>query len=162
MNAASDPQTGDLYAVWQDARFEQGRFDDVAISRSADSGDHWSQPLRVNAPHGVAGVLPAIAVGGDGSVAVSYLDWRALQPQEGHTLPARYWLEISDDRAANFRERALSSAFDLMAAPDASGKFVGDYTGLVRCPQGFCAAYATTNSDQPDNPTDIRFSALTS
>ena len=160
VGAASDPQTGSLYVVWQDARFEAGRFDEVAISRSADSGDHWSAPVRVHSTQGVPGVLPAIATDPAGHVAIAYLDWRALQPQDGSTLHARYWLAESDDQAAHFRERPVSGQFDMMAAPDAGGKFVGDYFGLAPCRQGFCMAYATTNSSQPDNPTDILFSAL--
>jgi hypothetical protein len=160
VNAASDAHDGTLYVVWQDARFESGRHDDVAISRSDDGGDHWSEPVRVNAVHGVPALIPAIATDVGGHVAVSYMDWRALDPKDRTTLPARYWLAVSNDKASSFRERALSSAFDLMAAPDATGKFVGDYDGLAACAQGFCAAYATTNSGGAHNPTDIQFSTL--
>src|SRR5205823_8452508 len=47
---AIDPLTGQLYVVWQDARFNGGTFDAVAISSSMNGGKTWSEPKRVNAP----------------------------------------------------------------------------------------------------------------
>ena len=160
VTAASDPQTGTLYVVWQDARFESGLYDEVALSRSLDEGEHWTEPVRVNAKHGVPGVMPAIALDRAGLVAVSFMDWRGLRAGDETTLPANYWLAISRDQANTFQERAISKSFDMIAAPESNGKFVGDYMGLAPCQPGFCAVYATTNAGQPGNPTDIQFSAL--
>jgi len=39
---AIDPATGDLYVVWQDARFSG--HDEIVISASNDGGSHWSSP----------------------------------------------------------------------------------------------------------------------
>jgi hypothetical protein len=157
VNAAADPRRGDLYAVWQDARFSGGRHDAVALSRSADGGGHWSAPVAIDSVHGSPAVVPAIAVDAAGRVGVSFLDWRDLEAGDNTTLPARYRLAVSVDQARHFQTQALSSAFDLMLAPDAGGLFLGDYTGLAACRGGFCAMYATTNRDEPSNPTDIRF-----
>jgi hypothetical protein len=39
---AVDPSSGQLYAVWQDKRFDDGRHDGVALSTSTDGGLTWS------------------------------------------------------------------------------------------------------------------------
>ena len=157
VNAASDPATGTLYVVWQDSRFEHGLRDQVALSRSADGGEHWSIPTRVNAAQNSPGMLPAIAVRPGGEIAVSFMDWRALNAGERATLPASYWLAISTDGGVHFAETPLSARFDLLLAPDSGGLFLGDYTGLAVGPHGYSALFATTNEDEPGNPTDIRF-----
>ncbi len=157
VNATSDPTTGALYVVWQDSRFDHGVRDQVAMSRSADNGDHWSAPGRVNSRHDSPGMLPAIAVGPGGEVAVSFMDWRSQRAGDKTTLPTSYWLAISTDGGALFREVPLSTTFDLLLAPDSGGLFLGDYMGLAVCPHGYCALYATTNRNAPDNLTDIRF-----
>jgi hypothetical protein len=46
--AAIDPETGDLYVVWEDARFSGS--DETVITRSTDGGATWSTPTRVNSP----------------------------------------------------------------------------------------------------------------
>jgi hypothetical protein len=46
--AAIDPETGDLYVVWEDARFSGS--DETVITRSTDGGATWSTPKRVNSP----------------------------------------------------------------------------------------------------------------
>lgn len=58
---AIDPATGHLYVVWQDSRFNGGRFDEVALSASADGGATWSAPIRVNTPTGKPASTPPCA-----------------------------------------------------------------------------------------------------
>jgi len=51
---AVDPASGRLYLVWQDARFNDGRADGIALSSSADGGSTWTTPVKVNAtPTGI-------------------------------------------------------------------------------------------------------------
>ena len=157
VNATADPVTGALYVVWQDSRFDGGVRDQVALSRSTDGGAHWSVPARVNSKQDSPGMLPAIAVKQGGEVAVSFMDWRSLRAGDTKTLPASYWLAISTNGASAFQEKPLSTSFDLLLAPDSGGLFLGDYTGLAACEGGYCAMFATTNTNRPDNPTDIRF-----
>ena len=41
-------QSGALYAVWMDARFSDGEYNDIAVSMSIDAGVTWSKPVRAN------------------------------------------------------------------------------------------------------------------
>src|SRR5262245_29912912 len=45
---AVDRRNGNLYAVWEDGRFSNAQYHDVAFSMSADGGVTWSSPIRVN------------------------------------------------------------------------------------------------------------------
>src|SRR5919197_476274 len=68
---------GTLYAVWSDGRFSGFTHDDVALARSTDAGLPWSTPIKVNAsPAGVAAFTPSVDVASDGTVAVTYYDFR--------------------------------------------------------------------------------------
>src|SRR5262249_12581606 len=72
---------GTLYAVWSDGRFSGFTYDDVALSRSTDGGLDWSTPIKVNAsPPGVGAFTPAVDVASDGTVAVTYYDFRNNTP----------------------------------------------------------------------------------
>ncbi len=76
--SAIDPATGQLYVVWQDARFTKGQFDEVAFSTSTDGGATWSSPIQVNTntPANRPGFTPSIHVNSDGTVGVTYYDFR--------------------------------------------------------------------------------------
>jgi photosystem II stability/assembly factor-like uncharacterized protein len=55
---AVDPKSGQLYAVWQDKRFSEGRFrrhDSIALSTSTDGGLTWTK-LDIEFPEFCAGV----------------------------------------------------------------------------------------------------------
>ena len=44
LDAAVDPTNGNLYAVWEDARFSGGAYNDTALITSTDGGT-WSSPI---------------------------------------------------------------------------------------------------------------------
>src|SRR5262249_34941133 len=73
-----DPANGNLYAVWQDARFSNFQYTSIAFSMSTDGGFTWSTPIRVNqTPDDIPvgnrqAILPSVAVNQDGVVAVTY------------------------------------------------------------------------------------------
>ena len=49
-DVAVDPRNGQLYAVWQDARFSRPDgppYDSVVLSTSTDGGLTWSSPVKV-------------------------------------------------------------------------------------------------------------------
>ena len=46
--AAVDPQSGNLYVVWQDASFTQNQGVSVAFTMSANGGQTWSNPIPIN------------------------------------------------------------------------------------------------------------------
>ena len=120
---------GSLYVVWQDARFSGGAVDGIALSRSTDGGQHWTAPVRINGVGSVAAFVPSVHVRGDGTVGISYFDFRS-NTASTTSLLTDYWLAYSDDGGATWRESRVSPAFDLDMAPNAEGLFLGDYQAL--------------------------------
>lgn len=160
-----DPVTGKLYVVWQDARFSDGKYDEVAISYSCDGGQSWSEAARVNPSTGKPAFTPAISVNSAGTVGVSYYDFRSLTKRSG-TLPTDYWFTISTDGKGRFaREIHVTGPFNMLAAPfirppSTTGYFLGDYQGLVAAGKRFFLFFAKTNPGNGDNLTDIVFTAV--
>jgi hypothetical protein len=146
---------GTLYAVWSDGRFSGFARDDVALSRSTDGGLHWSNPIKVNAsPADVAAFTPAVDVAPDGTVAVSYYDFRNNTPSPS-TLPTDAFVVFSHDGGATFggEVRLTNTSFDLDLAPRAGGLFLGDYVGLDHVGTTFVSFFTQTVSGF--NPTDV-------
>jgi hypothetical protein len=152
---AVDPVNGTLYAVWSDGRFSGFAHDDVALSRSTDGGLTWSNPTKVNAsPSGVAAFTPSVDVAPDGTVAVTYYDFRNNTPSTS-TLPTDAFAVFSQDGGASFGNelQLTKNSFDLDLAPRAGGLFLGDYVGLSHVGSTFVPVYTQTISST--NPTDI-------
>lgn len=144
---AIDPETGDLYVVWQDARFSG--HDEIAISRSTDGGASWSAPKRVSSPTGNPAFTAAVAVldsgtpGVPGTVGVSYYQFgtTALGSE-----PTTYLIKEFSGPAVSSTDphsidglaaTAVSGTFNMLDAPFARGYFVGDYEGLATTGTGF-------------------------
>jgi hypothetical protein len=146
---------GTLYVVWSDGRFSGFAHDDVALSRSTDGGLHWSSPIKVNAsPSGVAAFTPSVDVSSNGTVAVTYYDFRNNTPDTA-TLPTDAFAVFSHDGGATFGDevRLTPQSFDLDLAPRAGGLFLGDYLGLSHAGTTFVPFFTQTVSS--GNPTDI-------
>jgi hypothetical protein len=140
--AAVDPNTGAIYVVWQDSTFDPRS--SIALSRSTDGGLTWSTPIKVNAtpttiPLGnQQAFTPGISVRGDGTVAVSYYDFRNNTADGGATTPTDAWIvhchAATEDCTApsswDEEIRTTDTSFDSRQAPVARGFFLGDYEGL--------------------------------
>jgi hypothetical protein len=136
---AVDHQSGNLYIVWQDNRFSGGAHDDVVFSMSADGGLTWSAPIKINQtptniPSGdQQAFTPMVAVAADGTVAVSYYDFRNNTAAAGLSTDA--WIVFGNPAQApggfGHEQRLTNTPFDMELAPVANGEFVGDYEGLV-------------------------------
>jgi hypothetical protein len=160
---AVDRNNGKLYAVWIDARFSSFQYNSIALSMSADGGFTWSTPIQVNqTPNTVPAIdrqawNPAVAVAADGTVAVSYYDFRNNTPDPGALTD--YWLAYCRPSAsapatnpANWSEvRLTNTSFNLEQAPSRtsvgfkSNFFLGDYEGLASAGNDFVAVWGMPN-----------------
>jgi hypothetical protein len=164
IDVTADPSNGNLYAVWADGRFSNFAHDDIAFSMSTDGGQTWSDPIKVNqTPSNIpAGdqqtFTPSVAVGANGTVAVTYYDFRNNTADPG--LSTDYWIVHAD---ANFtnpaswsqENRLTNASFDLEKAPVARGEFLGDYQGLAAAGNSFYALFAQAVSSS--DPSSIFF-----
>jgi hypothetical protein len=155
---AVDPNNGYLYAVWSDGRFSGGDHDDVALSRSLDGGLTWSTPIKVNqTPPGIAAFTPAVHVADDGTVGVTYYDFRNNTPAPGALTD--YFLVHSHDAGATWGDEVqlTKTSFDIEIAPVAGGYFLGDYEGLASIGNGFVPFFIQANTGNTANRTDAFF-----
>jgi hypothetical protein len=154
---AVDPTSGNLYAVWIDARFSNFQYNSIALSMSADGGLTWSQPIQVNqTPNTVPAIdrqawNPTVAVTADGTVGVTYYDFRNNTPAPGALTD--YWLAFYQPSAsapatnpANWSEvRLTNTSFNLEQAPSRTwfdvNYFLGDYEGLAAAGKDFVAVW---------------------
>ena len=162
---AVDPVTGQLYLVWQDARDTtgpngKGAYSRILFTTSNNGGDTWSDPVVVsNSPAGISAFLPAIAVTSDGTVGLTYYDFRNLAPDNTTTLPTDIWFKSasSGGNLATATETHVNGPFNFLAAPNAGGYFLGDYEGLAANGTGFVGVDDITTCNTAScgsNPTD--------
>ena len=150
-----DPRNGTLYLVWEDARFERPPTGAIALSRSDDGGQTWTEPQRISPPAAEAAFTPMAQVDQGGRIGVSFYAIR-----EGTTsAPTDVWFLRSDDDGKTFGSRIVDGPFELARAPHADGLFLGDYAGLDAGPDGFVMAYAITTTGST-GPTDVRAASL--
>ncbi|HET7650489.1 MAG TPA: sialidase family protein [Gammaproteobacteria bacterium] len=148
---ATAPSNG-LVMVWQDARFNQGKHDGIVISQSSDGGLTWSAPVEINTVHSVPAFTPSVAVLPDGTIGVSYFDFRNNTSDKARLL-TDYWFVSSDD-GVHWSEQHISGPFDLDLAPNAEGLFIGDYQSLGVIGNAFVPFYVQTNNEGTSNRND--------
>ena len=117
---ASDERAGhdDVYAVWQDARFNGFQRDQVAFSRSTDGGRTWSTPVRISQHNDTQAFTPAIRVDGNGNIGVTYYDFRNNDPATP-ALETDTWFTRSTDGGRDV-ERGAGHA-DVVRHADRAG-----------------------------------------
>jgi hypothetical protein len=152
---------GTAYVVWNEIR--STRSARILISRSRDRGRTWSRPGTV-ARLGSQAFVPNVAVMPDGTVGVTFDDFRNDRPGDGK-LSTDVWFRHSHDGGRSWRERHLAGAFDMLTAPRTSstaiaGRFVGDYQGLVALPNGFGAVFAQAKPAARAGPSDVFFARV--
>lgn len=169
-NPAIDPNTGQLYLIWQDGRYNQNGEDDIVISTSVQGGltGTWTVPQKVNLPEDRAGFTAAIKVNALSQVGVDYYSLR--HPDLGPDVwPVERYLRISDGPAlvsppkpgetptATFSfdtPTHVAGPFNMLMAPNAGGFFVGDYEGMAIDNDGrrFHTYFASTTCDTTNCP----------
>ena len=161
-DAKSDPRTGYLYVVWEDRRFSGGQFTDIAFSMSADGGFTWSAPIRVNQtpaspnPANRQAFVPNVAVTANGTVGVAYYDFRMNDAGPGALTD--YWLvqcrptsttACTDPANWSSEVRLTDASFDILQAPKAPVRFLGDYMCLQSSGNDFLSVFGQTQATDP-------------
>lgn len=166
---AADPATGNLYAVWMDGRFSGGDHNDIAFTMSTDGGRTWSTPIKVNATpddltgHAGHAFTPSVHVAADGTIGVSYYDFRFNAAGGGtdtthfvvHCHPAT---EDCASAGSWDEETRVGAPFDIQLAPFARGFFLGDYVGLDNDGAAFTPFFTRTGGIGPSDEFYARVS----
>jgi hypothetical protein len=148
---------GNVYVVWMDRRFNDADHNDILLARSTDGGLTWAAPVVVDrTPRGVDAFTAMVDVDAQGRVSVSYYDFRNDVAGDA-ALSTDFWITHSDDGGQTFSDesRLTAAPFDMRAAPDARGYFVGDYTGLDHFGTTFHPAWVEANDGNAANRTDV-------
>jgi hypothetical protein len=133
---AIDPNTGQLYVVWQDGRAnpDPTATNDMLFASTSTKGGFagtWSAPVRVNPSTDQAAFTASIAVNDRGQVGVTYYDFTPPLTSPDILLTDT-WLTTTKGPGLDFESRTLvGGPFNMEAAPVARGFFTGDYIGLA-------------------------------
>src|SRR5262249_54230460 len=167
-DVAVDPHSGTLYAVWEDSRFSNDQYTSVAFSQSTDGGYTWSPPIAINKtpttipPADPQAFVASVAVAADGTVAVTYYDFRNNDAKPG--LKTDYWAVFGKPTTptaltnpANWggELRMSNRSFDLEKTFQDGTLFIGEYERLSAAGNDFVATFSQAVSD--GDPASIFF-----
>ena len=160
---AVDRESGAVYLVWQDSRF--GPRSSIAFSQSLDGGLSWSDPIKVNQTPDLPNNLneqaftPMVHVLDDGTIGVSYYDFRSNTADGGATTPTEAFIahchpdSVDCSLASSWGEEVpiTDGPFDSRKAPVARGFFLGDYVGLGQDGTDLVPFFTITTATDPAN-----------
>jgi hypothetical protein len=162
----TSPGYGNIYAVWGDSVGSGEKsakpHSTIAFTQSTDGGHTWSPLARIDqSPDEVQAFTPSVHVASDGTVGVTYYDFRNNTAAPG--LPTDQWFihcHPSSDctDASNWAENHVSGPFDIEKAAQAGGYFLGDYDGLAAIGTTFLSFFSQTTATDPDNTYLARIS----
>ena len=109
-------------------------------------------------PSGVQAFTPSVAVTADGTVGITYYDFRNNAAAAG--VPTDVWFVHSHDAGTTWTEQHVSGPFDIETAPVSRGNFLGDYEGLASAGNDFLAFFVMANTGNVANRTDVFFVRL--
>ena len=158
--AGVDPRTGRLYVAWMDQRSTPG-VSQIFLTRSDDEGRSWSEPQRISdGPDDAPNYTPALAVSGQGRVAVSYY---SLRNDPARQFLVDLYVNTSRD-GENFGagKRLSSTSFDVRFAAMAQELFLGDYMGLAGGRKDFHALWIGTLERSKLEPSEWQPDAFAS
>jgi hypothetical protein len=143
----SDTNTsGSIYITWNDYRTGDA---DILMIYSRDSGNSWSESIRVNndeESNGIDQFFSAVAVSPQGFVHLMFYDRR---DDENNTLLHVYYA-LSKDGGETFEFQAnmTTQSFDGNNAPH---PFIGDYNGITASNTTAYAIWCDTREGTPEN-----------
>ena len=150
---------GTIYAVWGDSVGSGEKsakpHSTIAFTESTDGGLTWSPLARIDqSPDDVQAFTPSVHVASDGTVGVTYYDFRTNTPAPG--LLTDQWFihchagtDCTDP--ASWAENHVDGPFDIENAPVAGGYFLGDYEGLASFGTTFASFFSKTTPTDKDN-----------
>jgi len=130
----------------------------VLVVGSSDGGRTWGSPRNVI--HVPAQALQAaVAVTGDGTVGVTWYDFRH-DKRGDKALTTDYWFAYSRDHGKTWRRSHLAGPFDLRTSRRI-GRPVGVYQGLAGLPHGFAASFIQARPRARHGKEDVFFAKVT-
>jgi len=174
-DVAVDPRDGTLYAVCLDARFSDGEHNDIALSMSTDGGVTWTPPTKANQTPAhldqgnAQAFTPSVHVAADGTLAVSYYDFRnnGTDSDPSQPLETDRFIAVCSQPSASAPDRCASgwtetrltpTSFNLRVAPNSEGLFLRGYEGLGSAGNQFVSVFTQANSVA--DPATVYFSAF--
>jgi hypothetical protein len=162
---STNPVNGNLYAVWEDARFSPTGASKIAFSQSTNGGLTWSTVIRIDqSPGDTQAFVPQIHVASDGTIGLLYYDLEnatGSQPGLTDAFIAHCHSTSTDctnpaSWAAGGETRlSTSGSFDYTTAPDAGGLFLGDYDGLTSSGSTFKALFGMSQPIATAGQSDL-------
>jgi hypothetical protein len=129
----------------------------VLVASSKDGGKSWGPPRTVaNLP--AQALQPAVAVADDGTVAVTWYDFRRDKLRD-RPLTTDYWFASSRDGGKSWRQRRLAGPFDLRTSRR-SGRPLGVYQGLAGLGRGFAATFIQAKPQARNGAEDVFFARI--
>jgi hypothetical protein len=130
----------------------------VVVARSKDGGKSWG------APHAVVSLpaqtlIPAIAVADDGTVGVTWYDFRHDKTGD-KPLTTDYWFAYSRDGGRHWHRSHLAGPFNLRSSRRTE-RPVGVYEGLAGLRHGFAASFIQAKPRAVNGAEDVFFAKVT-
>ena len=151
------------YVAWQDVEASA-----IVLRRLPPGATKWSEERFVVASRShVCGSVrmsdqpfqPMLAARSDGTVAVSYYDFRFDCPGDLE-LTTTFWLAWSKDRGRSWTESLIGGPFDLRDAavdPLTPAYLLGEVNGLAAAGDAFLTTFVQSGSASAEPPQDIFF-----
>jgi hypothetical protein len=153
---------GNIYVAWCDsfgsAKTNGKVHSTIVFTQSTDGGFTWSPLARIDKSGDAQAFVPSVAVASDGTVGVTYYDFRNNTPAPG--LPTDQWFvhchpgpTVDCANPSNWAENHVYGSFDIEKAATAGGGayFLGDYEGLATIGRNFAAFFSAPTATDPDN-----------
>jgi hypothetical protein len=129
----------------------------VLVASSSNGGRTWHGPRTVVSLNAQT-LEPAVAVAGDGTVGVTWYDFRHDKPGD-RALTTDYWFAYSHDGGKTWHQHHLAGPFDLRTSWR-TGRPLGVYQGLAGLPHGFAATFTQAKPQAKRGSTDVFFARI--
>jgi hypothetical protein len=159
-----DPNSGAIYVVFQDSRFNGVR-SSIAFSQSLDGGLTWSPTIKINkTPPNISvgnqqAFNPVVTVLADGTIGVRYSDFRNNTPAVATLETDEFLIHCHPTTPtactdpANWGDEVKQTdvSYNMRQAPFARGWFVGDYVGMDTDGEDFLPFWTQPFGGDPGN-----------